>query len=124
MTAIGTLPLLHTEPVSENILWSPGFDSEESILPGWESITGLLKRSTNTGSDYSSRKISLAPPLIEFCFLEVDNLIIIPVSNSPHTGTLCILNKYRRIEDREQDIYMTSASKEKSGQLIKSDSKA
>ncbi len=31
-------------------LWSPGIDSEESISPGWESILGLLKRSTNTGS--------------------------------------------------------------------------
>ncbi len=31
-------------------LWSPGIYSEESISPGWESILGLLKRSTNTGS--------------------------------------------------------------------------
>jgi hypothetical protein len=33
-------------------LWSPGIDSEESISPGWESIYGLLKRSTNTSSDF------------------------------------------------------------------------
>ncbi len=31
-------------------LRSPGIDSEESIPPGWESIPGLLKRFTNTGS--------------------------------------------------------------------------
>jgi hypothetical protein len=31
-------------------LRSPGIDSEESISPGWESIPGLLKRFTNTGS--------------------------------------------------------------------------
>jgi hypothetical protein len=28
----------------------PGIDSEGSIPPGWESIPGLLKRFTNTGS--------------------------------------------------------------------------
>ena len=28
----------------------PWIDSEESISPGWESISGLLKRFTNTGS--------------------------------------------------------------------------
>jgi hypothetical protein len=28
---------------------SPGFDSEESSLPGWELIPELLKRFTNTG---------------------------------------------------------------------------
>jgi len=42
-----------TEPSRNSIckrLWSPGFDSEESISPGWESIPGLLKRSTNMGS--------------------------------------------------------------------------
>ncbi len=33
-------------------LWSPGFDSKESIFPGWESISGLHKRSTNMGSGY------------------------------------------------------------------------
>ncbi len=31
-------------------LRSPGIDSEELIPPGWESIPGLLKRFTNTGS--------------------------------------------------------------------------
>ncbi len=30
--------------------WRPGIDSEESIPAGWESIPGLLKRPTNTGS--------------------------------------------------------------------------
>jgi hypothetical protein len=29
----------------------PGIDSEEWIPPGWESIPGLLKRFTNTGSE-------------------------------------------------------------------------
>jgi hypothetical protein len=67
-----------------------------------ESIPGLLKRTTNTGSDYNSREISLAPPLIEFCFLEVDNLIIIPVSNSPHTGMY--IKQIKKNEDREQEI--------------------
>jgi hypothetical protein len=33
-----------------NLSGSPGIDSEESIPPGWESIPGLLKRFTNTGS--------------------------------------------------------------------------
>jgi hypothetical protein len=28
---------------------SSGIDSEESILPGWESIPGLLERFANTG---------------------------------------------------------------------------
>ncbi len=57
------------EPVFVNVLRSPGIDSEESIPPayvawragttyrgcrtvpsGWDSIPGLLKRFTNTGS--------------------------------------------------------------------------
>jgi hypothetical protein len=33
------------EPVFANI-----YGAQESIQPGWESIPGLLKRSTNTGS--------------------------------------------------------------------------
>jgi hypothetical protein len=33
-------------------LGSSGIDSEESISPGWESITGILKRCTSTGSGY------------------------------------------------------------------------
>ncbi len=32
------------------LLISPRIDSEESMPPGWESIPGLLKRFTNTGS--------------------------------------------------------------------------
>jgi hypothetical protein len=31
----------------------PGIDSEESFPSGWESIPGLLKRFTNTGSAFS-----------------------------------------------------------------------
>ncbi len=56
-------------------LWSPGIDSEESIppayaawragttnrvaVPGWESISGLLKRFTNTGSVLLSPDVNL-----------------------------------------------------------------
>jgi hypothetical protein len=32
----------------------PEIDSGESILPGWESIPGLLKRFTNTGTGVSN----------------------------------------------------------------------
>ncbi len=48
------------------LLRSPGFDSKETIPPGWESIPGLLKRFTNRGSSgpvrqpYSTRFI-IAP---------------------------------------------------------------
>jgi hypothetical protein len=38
-------------------LWSPGINSEESILPGWESIPGLLKRIANTGSGIGAFRI-------------------------------------------------------------------
>ncbi len=34
-------------------LGSPGIDSQESIPPGWESILGLLKMFTNSGSEFS-----------------------------------------------------------------------
>ncbi len=33
----------------------PGIDSKESIPPDWESVPGLLKRSTNTGSGAAGR---------------------------------------------------------------------
>jgi hypothetical protein len=39
-------------------LWSPRIDSAKSIAPGWESITGLPKRFTNTGSEYSRGDLS------------------------------------------------------------------
>ncbi len=47
---------MNAEPVFAAVL-SPGIDSEESILPSWESIPGLLERFTNTGSG-SPRSIS------------------------------------------------------------------
>jgi hypothetical protein len=33
------------------------YRAQESIAPGWESIPGLLKRSTNTGSDIYGLKL-------------------------------------------------------------------
>jgi hypothetical protein len=40
---------VNAEPVFVNVYGAP-----ESIPPGWESIPGLLKRFTNTGSDSSN----------------------------------------------------------------------
>ncbi len=40
---------LRSEPVFVNV-----YVAQESISPGWESIPGLLKRSTNTGSAVTS----------------------------------------------------------------------
>ena len=39
-----TIVIFYTEPVIVNI-----YGAQESIPPGWESIPGLLKGSTNTG---------------------------------------------------------------------------
>ncbi len=39
------------------LLRSPAIYSEELIPPGWESIYGLLKRFTNTGSGIDLRSI-------------------------------------------------------------------
>jgi hypothetical protein len=49
-------------------LWRPGIDFDESIPPGWESIPGLLKSSTNTGSvqlTRTCRTVSLGPNLYD-----------------------------------------------------------
>ncbi len=49
---VSTLPrfVLHLDLSSLQNPGSSRIDSEESIPPGWESIPGLLKRFTNTGS--------------------------------------------------------------------------
>ncbi len=46
------LTLLSLQYIGKS-LRSPGIDSEEPIPPGWESVTGLLNRFTNTGSGFS-----------------------------------------------------------------------
>jgi hypothetical protein len=73
-------------------LRSPGFDSKETIPPGWESIPGLLKRFTNTGSSgpvrqpYSTRFIA---PLdcykipAQSTRLSLQSSDLAPLANSP-----------------------------------------
>ncbi len=44
-----------TEPLFVNVYGAQESILEESISPGWESIPGLIKRFTNTGSGLTGR---------------------------------------------------------------------
>ncbi len=121
-TPIGTVPLLQTEPLSNIQLDRFAEPVFETFMEPRNRFLGSLKglqirALTTTLEGFPSRHLKS-----KFAFLKVDNLIIIPVSNSPHTGMY--IKQIKKKEDREQEITGQVHQRKKQGQIIKSDAKA
>jgi hypothetical protein len=65
-------------------LRSPRIDSEESILRGWESISGNLKRFTNTGLRFLKNKQCLTQQWTYILYKPRSNVSLPEIYNSVH----------------------------------------